>query len=48
MDMKWAEWIGIVICISQSGLFSGLNLAVFSISRLRLEAAAAAGDPQAR
>lgn len=37
-------WTGIGFCISQSGLFSGLNLAVFSISRLRLEAAAAAGD----
>lgn len=30
-------WIGIVLCLSQSAMFSGLNLAVFSISRLRLE-----------
>lgn len=30
-------WIGILFCISQSAMFSGLNLAFFSISRLRLE-----------
>ena len=30
-------WIGIVVCILHSAMFSGLNLAVFSISRLRLE-----------
>ena len=30
-------WIGIVICISQSAIFSGLNLAFFSLTRLRLE-----------
>ena len=30
-------WIGIAICITQSALFSGLNLAIFSISKLRLE-----------
>jgi len=41
---EWITWTGIVVCLSQSGFFSGLNLAVFSISRLRLEAAAAAGD----
>ena len=39
-----AEWAGIVACLSQCALFSGLNLAFFSISRLRLEAAASAGD----
>jgi hypothetical protein len=44
---EWVTWAGIVICLSQSGLFSGLNLAVFSISRLRLEAAAAAGESAA-
>ncbi|MFW5752640.1 MAG: DUF21 domain-containing protein [Planctomycetota bacterium] len=37
-------WLGIAFCISQSALFSGSNIAVFSLSRLRLEAAAAAGD----
>ncbi|MCF8069775.1 MAG: DUF21 domain-containing protein [Desulfobacterales bacterium] len=30
-------WTGIVFCISQSAIFSGLNLAFFSVSRLRLE-----------
>lgn len=40
-------WLGIALCISQSALFSGSNIAVFSLSRLRLEAAAAAGDKSA-
>ena len=35
--MKVFIWIGIGICISQSAFFSGLNLAFFSISKLRLE-----------
>lgn len=30
-------WIGIAFCISQSAMFSGLNLAFFSLSRLELE-----------
>ena len=30
-------WLGIAFCISQSALFSGMNLAMFSFSRLRLE-----------
>lgn len=30
-------WLGIVFCISQSAMFSGLNLAFFSFTRLRLE-----------
>lgn len=41
-------WLGIALCLSQSAIFSGLNLAVFSLSRLRLEAAAEGGDRQAR
>ncbi len=40
-------WLGIVLCVAQSALFSGLNLAVFSISRLRLEVEAASGNPNA-
>jgi CBS domain containing-hemolysin-like protein len=40
-------WLGIALCIAQSGMFAGLNLAVFSLSRLRLEIAAKAGDPDA-
>lgn len=30
-------WVGIVFCVTQSAMFSGLNLAFFSISKLRLE-----------
>ncbi|MFT5085077.1 MAG: metal transporter CNNM [Lentisphaeria bacterium] len=30
-------WLGIVLCISQSAIFSGLNLAFFSLNRLKLE-----------
>src|ERR1041385_6788736 len=40
-------WLGIALCIAQSGMFAGLNLAVFSLSRLRLEIAAKAGDEDA-
>lgn len=41
-------WLGIALCLSQSATFSGLNLAVFSLSRLQLEAAAEGGDSNAR
>ena len=40
-------WMGIIFCITQSATLSGLNLAVFSLSRLRLEAAAESGDTDA-
>ena len=40
-------WAGIVPCIAQSGMFSGLNLATFSLSRLRLEIEVATGNPDA-
>ena len=30
-------WIGIGICLTQSAMFSGLNLPFFSLTRLRLE-----------
>ena len=45
--MDFLTWIGIVFCLSQSALFSGLNLAFFSISKLRLEIAIARGDRHA-
>jgi len=41
-------WVGIAACLTQCSIFSGLNLAFFSISRLRLEAAASTGDATAR
>ena len=40
-------WLGILFCISQSAMFSGLNLALIGISRLRLEVEATAGNPAA-
>jgi hypothetical protein len=39
--------VGIAACLLQSATLSGLNLAVFSVSRLRLETAAEAGEPDA-
>lgn len=48
MDTTIWIWLGIVLCLSQSAMLSGLNLAVFSISRLRLEAAAKGGDADAQ
>ncbi|MGB3209248.1 MAG: CNNM domain-containing protein [Desulforhopalus sp.] len=40
-------WFGILICISQSAMFSGLNLAFFSVSRLRLEVEKSQGNAAA-
>jgi metal transporter CNNM len=40
-------WVGIGLCVTQSAALSGLNLALFSLSRLRLEVAAHTGDPAA-
>ena len=40
-------WIGIALCIAQSAIFSGLNLAIFSVSKLRLEVEAAGGNGDA-
>ena len=40
-------WLGIVICVLHSAMFSGLNLAFFSLTRLRLEVEASAGNPGA-
>ena len=33
-------WLGIALCLMHSAMFSGLNLAMFGMSRLRLEVAA--------
>ncbi len=40
-------WLGIGLCVLQSGAFSGLNLSLFGISALQLESQAAAGDADA-
>jgi hypothetical protein len=42
------KWAGIVFCLSQSAMFSGLNLGFFSVSRLRLEAEAEGGNKAAQ
>src|SRR5215472_1405322 len=42
-----ATWLGIAACVVQSALFAGLNLAVFSISLLRLQIAAEGGNQDA-
>lgn len=41
------KWLGILFCLSQSAMFSGLNLAYFSISRLRLEVEVGTGSKSA-
>ena len=40
-------WLLIAFCVSQSAMFSGLNLAFFSLSRLHLEAEARHGSKSA-
>ena len=40
-------WLGIIFCLTQSAMFSGLNLAFFSLSRLQLEVEANRGDKRA-
>ena len=45
--METVIWVGIFVCLAHSAMFSGLNLAFFSLSRLRLEAEAGAGNTAA-
>ncbi len=45
--MTLLTWIAILACLSQSALFSGLNLGLFSLSRLELQVEARKGDPRA-
>ena len=40
-------WLGIIVCVVQSALFAGLNLAVFSLSLLRLQIEADGGNADA-
>ena len=35
--LEGLTWLGILFCLIQPTIFSGLNLAMFGISRLRLE-----------
>lgn len=41
-------WFGIALCVSQSAMFSGMNLAMFSLSRLNLEVEATSGNAAAK
>ncbi|MEM5527829.1 CNNM domain-containing protein [Gammaproteobacteria bacterium AS21] len=47
MSLDILLWIGIIICISQSAIFSGLNIALFSLSRLQLEVESTKGNAAA-
>ena len=47
LSVNFLVWLGIFFCLSQSAMFSGLNLALLGISRLRLEVEAQAGNPDA-
>lgn len=42
--MDYLIWLGIFVCIIHSAVFSGCNLAFFSLGRLRLEAEAERGN----
>jgi metal transporter CNNM len=44
---NYGAWSGVIACILQSGLFAGLNLAVFSLSLLRLQVEADGGNSDA-
>lgn len=48
MQSSVLAWLGIVFCVTQSAMFSGLNLAFFSLTRLQLEVEAENGSRQAR
>ncbi len=41
-------WIGILLCLSQSAMLSGLNLAFFSISKLELQIEVVKNNKHAR
>ncbi|MDH4156554.1 MAG: DUF21 domain-containing protein [candidate division Zixibacteria bacterium] len=45
--MEILTWVGIFFCLTQSSMFSGLNLAVFGVTRLRLEVEDTAGNEAA-
>jgi metal transporter CNNM len=40
-------WLGVIGCVTLSGLFAGLNLAIFSLSQLRLQVEADGGNKDA-
>ncbi len=48
MSVDIVTWVAIALCISQSAIFSGLNIALFSLSRLQLEVESAKGNKAAK
>lgn len=46
--MLWFTWLGILACLSQSAILSGMNLGLFSLGKLELEVEAKKGHPGAR
>ena len=42
--METFVWAGVAVCLCHSAVFSGLNLALFGLSRLRLEVEAEGGN----
>jgi hypothetical protein len=47
MTIELLIWIGLGLCLMQSGLFSGLNLALLGLSRMQLEVESKEGNPAA-
>ena len=45
--MELILWPSVLLCLVQSGIFSGLNLALFGLSRVQLEVEAQAGNAAA-
>jgi hypothetical protein len=45
--MSGIVWAGILVCLVNSAIFSGMTLGLFGLSRLRLEVQAAAGNKDA-
>ncbi len=46
--MTLLTWIGILLCLSQSAMLSGLNLGLFSLTKLELEVEARKGNERAK
>lgn len=47
MTIDTLVWCGILLCLTQSAIFSGLNIAFFSLSRLQLEVESKRGNANA-
>jgi len=47
-NLTFLTWAGILICLSQSAILSGMNLGLFSLGKLELEVAVKSGDKRAK